>query len=105
MSLIDLKEPVWIVRGHLPPEDGRRRTVLVNAYDQEEAVRKGKAEGLHTVDAAKYIAPEQIREWERLAPKPKAVTTGREQVTKCNPTPDGGCDGDANCMHAPTRKP
>jgi hypothetical protein len=70
MSLIDLQKPVWCVRGFLPPEDGRRMTVFVNANDQEEAVKKGKAEGLHTVDAAKYVTQEQIREWEKLAPRP-----------------------------------
>jgi hypothetical protein len=30
-----------------------------------------------------------------------AVRIGwRRATTKCNPTPDGGCDGDASCMHA-----
>jgi hypothetical protein len=70
MSTLDMTQPVWRVVGHLPPPDGRRMTVFVNAplSGSEEARVKGLAEGLHTIEKVDYISPERIAEWEKLVP-------------------------------------
>lgn len=56
---IDPTKPIWMVMGHLPPEDGRCRTIIVNATDEEDAIHHGKLEGLHTVESVKHITSQQ----------------------------------------------
>jgi len=64
MPTINLTKPIWRVRGHLPPPDGRRMTCFVNGETETDAVTAAKAEGLYSVSDTYLVKPSDIERWE-----------------------------------------
>ncbi len=64
MPTIDRSKPIWRVRGHLAPPDGRRMTCFVNGETECDARLAAKVEGLHSVTETYLVKPADIERWE-----------------------------------------
>lgn len=93
MTQVDMSKGVWRVSGRLPEPDGRRMTCFVDAEDEAEAARKGLAEGMATIESAKYYSLEQVAEMDAKAASaiksmtPEEVEFARKGVGRSNEKP------------------